>query len=135
MGYGLNWDFGERSNLNLAFATLKLYSIPNYSRQMKTENQFIKINNSVVDMEYGFSSQLYIQKSITETISWENTSNIFFNELNRTQIFLDVSNIFRVELLANLEFTFKSYFDYNPAVSTKRQLSQILMLGIFHKVN
>jgi len=134
MGYGMNWDFWEESNLNIAFATIKIFSKPNYHGDIEIEQELIRSKNSILYMEYGFSSQLYISKPLSKSIEWENTCNVFFDELDKAHIFMDISNSIRIEVLSNLELSFNSFLEYDPDVSHKRQLSQIIMLGFFYKV-
>lgn len=134
-GYGMNWDFWEESNLNIAFATIKVSSKPNYDDTVEEEKkEFTRTKNSVLGMEYGFSGQLYISKHLLQSVAWENSSSLFFNELNEDHVFVDITNSLRYELYSNVELSFNSSVGYDPETNYKRQLNHVLMVGVFFKM-
>ena len=139
IAYGLNWYFWDYSRMNVAFATFRLSSrprIPEDPNDLSEEDQSLfKSKRKTIKTEYGFSTQLYINKDIyPKVLLWDHQSRFFFNALNRFGIHADISNRFTIRFLKYLQFRIDTHLLYEPDISRKLSYRQELLLGFFYEL-
>jgi len=130
LGYGMVRNFWNASNLNLAFATLKLSSYPLINGETP-EQQLAHGKNAWYKMEYGLALSTNIRKPIGERVEWWNDSKLFCNAINRDQVTFDFNNKIIVKLLRYLQLRFDTRMSYQPLINYKLQFSQEVTLGVF----
>lgn len=133
-GYGKNWVFWDRSNLNISFATLKFINKPNYQNNYNVENQLFKSKNSKLDLQYGFSCQLNIDKQLNSYTLWRNTSRFFLNGIHKEHFRMDIRNSIQIEIIKNLTLSINTSLEYDFDVSNKLQFSQMILLGLIYEI-
>ena len=138
LAYGLNWNFWERSRINVAFATCRISSKPRYnderSEKYESDESLFKSKRRFVKTEYGFSAQLFIYKDIyPKVLLWEHQSRFFFNALNRNGLHANISNQFTLRFLKYMQFRIDTQVLYEPDLSTKWSYRQELLIGMVYE--
>ncbi|MFM9984780.1 MAG: hypothetical protein ACKVOK_06070 [Flavobacteriales bacterium] len=129
-GYGMTRQFWETSNINLAFATVRMSALPRTAAfESVRDEQLVRGNRAYFKMEYGLMLAANIQKKLNDRVVWMNTSRLFCNAFNRDQITIDVQNRITIQLWKFLQLRFETRVAYNPLVNYHFQFSQEVMLG------
>jgi hypothetical protein len=133
-GYGKNWVFWGLSNLNISFATLKFINKPNCQNDFDVENQLFKLKNSKLDLQYGFSCQLNIDKQLNTYTLWRNASRFFLNGADKEHFTMDVVNSIQFEIIKNIKLSVNTSLEYDHNVSDKLQFSQMVLIGFLYEI-
>lgn len=131
-GYGKNWVFWGSSNINLSFATFKFVNKPNYQNDFDIDKQLFKLKNSKLDLQYGFSCQLNIDKNLNTHILWRNTCRFFLNGVDQEHFKMDLFNSVQIEIIKNIKLSINTSLEYDYFVSEKLQFSQMVLFGYFY---
>ncbi len=133
LAYGLNWRFWESCRINTAFATCRISTLP-LNEDLDQEEHFILTKRKIVKSEYGFSTQIYINREFYDKhLVWDQTGRIFFNAIDKHSVFADFSNRFTLKFLKYMQFRMDTHFIYDPDFSTKPSWRQEFLLGLFYE--
>lgn len=135
LGYGLNWMFWDDNYLNVNFATIKVFTRPRYSFNLKDDSNIGKLKYAYVFCEYGMSINTMVYKYINSFLRWENSSNMFMNGINKSSINFDIINRLNFIILKHLEFKIDTHLIYDLALSSKVQLQNDFTIGYFYQFN
>lgn len=140
LAYGFNKDLWKNSNLNIAFVSARINTLPRNaelpdSSNEKDQSLFIT-KHSYIKSSYGFSAQLSVYEELCNNVLLiENDSRIFFNALNKSAINLDFNNRIAIRFLKYLQLRFDLILIYNPDYSEKLQYRQEVLLDVFFQHN
>jgi Protein of unknown function (DUF3078) len=134
LAYGLNWRFWEQCRINTAFATLRIKAIPKEVEFIPVE-RMIETSRKIIKTEYGFSTQIYINKEFYDKhLLWDHQSRLFFNALDKKSIYVDFNNRFTLRFLKFMQFRIDSQIIYDPDFSTRPSFRQDFLLGLFYEL-
>ena len=99
-------------------ADLRINSIPNFdtnyvSPSENPDNQY-KIQNSIVQGQYGISVQINSVKKFNDHFRWECYSRGFANAIHPNKINFDIKNLFIVNPLKYFSISFTTRHFYSP---------------------
>ena len=135
-GYGAVFTFWNTSNINFAFATLKLNSSPKETTPAPfAESNMIEGRDAYYFLSYGFSVAAAINKPFGEHVHWINNTRLFGNGLDRDHVNLDFSNMVVVKLWKYLQLRMDTRLAYNPMLNYKMQFRQEVLVGFFYERN
>ena len=135
-GYGAVFTFWNTSNINFAFATLKLNSSPKATTPVPfAESNTIEGSNAYYFLSYGFSVAAAINKPFGQHVQWINNTRVFGNGVDRDHVNLDFSNMVIVKLWKYLQLRMDTRLAYNPMLNYKMQFRQEVLVGLFYERN
>ncbi len=135
-GYGAVVTFWGASNINFAFATLKL------SGQLKentaapfNDATFLETERMNYYMHYGLGVITAINKPIGKHLLWLNNSRMFLNGIDKDHVNFDLNNMLVVKVWKYFQIRIDTRWAYNPLLNYKLQFRQEVLLGFFYERN
>ena len=133
-GYGAVITFWNTSNINFAFATLKLSGYPKESvAPIFRDATFIAAPSMNYYASYGFGMVTAINKPIGKHLLWINNSKAFCNGFDKDHASFDFSNMLIVKLWKYIQFRFDTRLAYNPVLNYDIQFRQEALVGFFYE--
>jgi hypothetical protein len=134
VGYGAMLSFWQTSNINFAFATLKLSAYPKETTAPAfADATFIQGGDMNYYMSYGLGVTTAINKSFGTRLQWINNSRGFCNGFDKDHVNFDVSNMLIVKLWKYIQFRFDTRLGYNPMLNHQLQFRQEALVGFFYE--
>lgn len=135
-GYGAVFTFWNTSNLNFAFATLRLNGSPKELTPVTfAESNTLESRNAYYFLTYGFSVSAAINKSFGQHVQWVNNTRFFGNGLDRDHVNVDFSNMVIIKLWKYLQLRMDTRVAYNPLLNYNIQFRQEVLIGFFYERN
>lgn len=135
-GYGAVWSFWGASNINFAFATLKLSGQPKETVAPAFQDAtFIEGERMNFYASYGLGIITAINKPIGKRVQWINNSRAFCNGFDRDHVNFDISNMVIVKLWKYIQLRFDTRLAYNPMLNYDLQFRQEALIGFFYERN
>ena len=134
IGYGAVWTFWSTSNLNFAFATLRLSSSPKETTAPAfTDVHVVEGRNAYYFLTYGFSIAATVNRSFGQHVQWLNNTRVFGNGMDRDHVNFDFSNMVIIKLWKYLQVRLDTRLAYNPMLNYNMQFRQEVLLGFFYE--
>jgi len=135
-GYGAVFTFWNTSNLNFAFATLRLNSSPKETTPTTfAESNTLEGRNAYYFLTYGFSVVAAVNKPVGKHVQWINNTRFFGNGLDRDHVNVDFSNMVIIKLWKYLQLRLDTRVAYNPLLNYNIQFRQEALIGFFYERN
>ncbi|MBL0045374.1 MAG: hypothetical protein IPP33_13580 [Flavobacteriales bacterium] len=135
-GYGAVFTFWNTSNVNFAFATIRLNSSPKELTPLPfAESNTLEGRHAYYFLTYGFSVAAAINKSFGQHVQWINNTRLFGNGINRDHVNMDFSNMVVVKLWKYLQLRMDTRLAYNPMLNYNLQFRQEVLVGFFYERN
>ena len=135
-GYGAVFTFWNTSNINFAFATLKLSSSPKETTPAPfAESNLLEGRKAYYFLSYGFSIATSINKSFGNHVQWINNTRVFGNGVDRDHVNFDFGNMVVVKLWKYLQLRMDTRLAYNPMLNYNLQFRQEVLVGFFYERN
>lgn len=135
-GYGAVFTFWNTSNLNFAFATLRLNSSPKETTPTTfAESNTLEGRNAYYFLTYGFSVVAAVNKPFGKHVQWINNTRFFGNGLDRDHVNVDFSNMVIIKLWKYLQLRLDTRLAYNPLLNYNIQFRQEALIGFFYERN
>lgn len=135
-GYGAVLSFWQGSNINFAFATLRLSGSPKASTAPSfIDARTIESDRAYYYLQYGFSLTAAINKPIGKHVQWVNNTRFFGNGLDRDHLQFDLNNMVIVKLWKHVQLRLDTRLAYNPMLNYDLQFRQEALLGFFYERN
>jgi hypothetical protein len=133
-GYGIAWNFWNRSTMNVSLATIRSRGFRKLfdSSSFEDEDKILKTKNGYIVMDYGMSGQWYIFKDIHESLEWTSQGNFFVNGINRNEIGGDLSNKLTFTIWKYFKLMLDSRILYDSYRSYRLQIKNEILFGFFY---
>ena len=130
------FTFWNTSNLNFAFATLRLNGSPKETTPTTfAESNTLESRNAYYFLTYGFSVAAAINKPFGKHVQWINNTRFFGNGLDRDHVNVDFSNMVIIKLWKYLQLRLDTRVAYNPLLNYNIQFRQEALIGFFYERN
>ena len=132
-GYGINFNIGKTSYLNISFATIKINSFPKTDNFPVETNVFASTNKVQFNSEYGFNLQSYIRLPLLKNFLMENRTSLFGNGIDKKTLNLDIQNIFSLQTSQAMKIRFENKVAYEHRISSRIQYRFEILIGYSFK--
>ncbi len=134
VGYGAVLTFWNASNINFAFATLKLSGYPR--DMIATAFQDATLVTTPTKKyygSYGIGILTAINKPFGKQVQWINNSRVFCNGFDKDHVNFAFNNMVIVKMWKFIQLRLDTRLAYNPMLNYDLQFRQEVLLGLFYE--
>ncbi len=130
ISYGLMKSFWDICWVNFAFANIKIYTRPRFTKSPIDTESFAKTKYAKIYTEYGLSISSFIEKEFSSNVFFENSSNIYVGAVNRDKVNLECINGINFRFLRFLNLKILNQLTYDPFISYHLLIETRFSLGV-----